>query len=97
MWWKGVFVVRHVGELDAVVGQHGMDGIRHGGDEIAQELSGDHLACLAVQLDEGGLAGPVDRHEQPQLALAVCTSAMSAGPVGKSLTAVRFFHLATVF
>ena len=24
---EGVFVVRHVGELDAVIGQHGVDGI----------------------------------------------------------------------
>ncbi len=27
---EGVFVVRHIGELDAVIGQHGVDCIGHG-------------------------------------------------------------------
>jgi hypothetical protein len=66
------FVVGVISELDApgsspglaVVGQHGVDGIWHGCDQVAQELGGDHLACLCVQLDEGELAGPVDCHEQ---------------------------------
>ena len=61
---EGVFVMRHVGELDAVVGQHGMDRMRYGRDQIAQELGSDHLAGLSMQLDEGELAGAIDRHEQ---------------------------------
>ena len=66
---EGVFVVRHVGELDAVVGQHGVDGIGHGSDQIVQELGGDHLARFAMSLDERELAGAVDPHEQAQLSL----------------------------
>ena len=38
-------------------------------DEIAQELGRNHLAALLMQLDEREFAGPVDRHEQAQLAL----------------------------
>ena len=44
-------------------------GIRHGSDQIPQELGGDHLAGLPVQFDKGELAGPVDCHEEAQLAL----------------------------
>ena len=66
---EGVFVVRHVGELDAVIGQHRVDGIGHRRDQVAQELGGDHLAGLLMQFDKRELAGPVDGHEQAQLAL----------------------------
>ena len=66
---EGVFVVRHVGELDAIVGQHGVDGIRHSCDQVPQELGSDHFTCLAMEFDEGELAGAVDGYEQPQLAL----------------------------
>src|SRR3546814_17445963 len=46
-----------------------MDRIRDCCDQIAQEPGSDHLARLLVEFDKGELAGPVDRHEQPQLAL----------------------------
>jgi hypothetical protein len=70
---EGVFVMRHVGELDApfgkaqdrIISQHGVDGIRHSSDQVAQELGGGRLPGFPVQLDEGELACPVDRHEQP--------------------------------
>ncbi len=45
---EGVLVVRHVGELDAIIGEHGVDGIRHGSDQVAQELGGDHLTGRPV-------------------------------------------------
>lgn len=45
---EGVLVVRQVGEPDAIIGEHGVDGIRHGSDQVAQELGGDHLASLQV-------------------------------------------------
>lgn len=45
---EGVFVVRHVGELDAIVGQHGVDGIGDCCDQVAQELGGNHLVGLAM-------------------------------------------------
>lgn len=61
---EGVFVMRHVGELDAIVGQHGVDGLRHGSDHIAQELGGEHPACFQLQFHKGELAGPVDGQEQ---------------------------------
>ena len=32
---EGIFVVRHIGELDAVIGQHGVDCIGHSSDQIA--------------------------------------------------------------
>ncbi len=66
---EGVFVVRHIGELDPVIRQHGVDGIRHGSDQIAQELGGDHFAGLPVQFNKGELGCPVDCHEEAQLAL----------------------------
>lgn len=65
---EGVCVVRHIGELDAVIGQHCVDRIRDRLDQVARELGGDHLACSLVQFDKGELAGAVDRDEQAQLA-----------------------------
>lgn len=58
-----------VGELDAVVGQHGVDLERHGFSDGAQEVSGDPARGFLVQLHEGKLAGAVDGDEQVQLAL----------------------------
>lgn len=52
---EGVFVAGLIGELDAVIGPHAVDGVRHGSD---------HLASLRVQFDESELAGPVDCHEE---------------------------------
>lgn len=66
---EGVSVVRHIGKLDAVIGQHRVDRIGDRLDRVAQELGGKHLAGSFVQLDQGELAGPVDRDEQSQLAL----------------------------
>src|SRR6185312_11842308 len=55
-------------ELDAVVGQHGMDLIGHGLEEMAEEVARDPCGRLLVQLDEGELRGAVDGDEQVELA-----------------------------
>jgi hypothetical protein len=45
---EGVLVAASVGKLDAVVGQHGVDLLGHGGDEVAQELRRHHLVGFSV-------------------------------------------------
>jgi hypothetical protein len=73
---EGGFVVSVIGELDAPrhclsdqwrsngsIGEHRMQSIGSGGDQISQELGG-RLAGLLDWLGEGELAGPVDGHEQ---------------------------------
>ena len=66
---EGVLVARPVGELDAVVGQNGMDGIGHGRDQVAKELGHHQLARRLVQFRIGELGRPVDSNEEAQLAL----------------------------
>ena len=74
---EGISVVGVIGELDTpfdclpaavaqdrIVGQHGVDGVGYGCDQVAQELGGDHLAGFLMLLDERELAGAVDRDEQ---------------------------------
>ena len=65
-----IFMAGVTGELDAVVGQHRMDGVRNHLDQLAQELGRDHLARLLMELDIGELGGPVDGHEQAQFAFS---------------------------
>ena len=45
-------VLRQVGELDAVVGEHGMDAVRNGFDERFEERSGGSHVCLFDELNE---------------------------------------------
>ena len=45
---KRLFVAGMVGELDAVVRQHGVNGVGHSGNQVAQELSRDPLAGFLV-------------------------------------------------
>ncbi len=47
-----------------------MDAVRHRFDEVAEELSGFHLAGALDQPHEDEFAGSVDGHEQPELALS---------------------------
>jgi hypothetical protein len=61
---KGVPVRLSVGELNAVIGQDGMNDIRNGLLEIAQELGCLHFSGLWMQLDKGELAGLVNGHKQ---------------------------------
>ena len=64
---KRVFMAGVVCELNAVVRQHRVDGVRHSGDEIAEKLGGDHLTRFLMQVGIGELGCPVDGHEQAQL------------------------------
>ena len=57
------------GELDAVVGEHGVDLVRDGRDQPEQELLGDGGGGLLVQFDESELRCAIDGDEHVQLAL----------------------------
>lgn len=57
------------GELDAVVGEHGVDLVGDGCDQPQQEVSRDGGGGLLVQFDEGELRSAVDGDEHVQLAL----------------------------
>lgn len=61
-------VFRQVGELDAVVGEHGMDTIRNGLDKGSEERSGGSHVCPFDELDHSELRSPVDSNEQVELA-----------------------------
>ncbi len=55
-----------VGELDAVVGQHRMDGVGNRCDQVARELGRNHLAALRMEFGIGELGHPVDGDGQAQ-------------------------------
>ena len=58
-----------VGEVGAVVGEHGVDLVGHGRDEATKEVARDTPRCLLVQLDKGELGRAVDGDEEVELAL----------------------------
>ena len=62
-------VLLAVGELDAVIGQHRMQLVGHGLDEIAEKLGCDHLGRSGMQFGVSELARAVDGHEQVELPL----------------------------
>ena len=63
-------VLRQVGELDAVLGEHGVDVIRNGLDE-GPEQGGLRLRIgLFHELDHSELRGAVDGYEQVELAFS---------------------------
>ena len=64
----GRSVLRHVAELHAVVGQYGVDPVRDGFDQRLQEGDGGPDIRRLMQLGEGELGGPVNRHEEMELA-----------------------------
>jgi hypothetical protein len=53
-----------VRELDAVIGEHGVDSAGHRRDKLAQELRRDGLEGLRMQLGISELAGAVDGDKQ---------------------------------
>jgi hypothetical protein len=57
------------GEVRAIVGEHRVDLVRHGGDQVSEEISRNAAGGLFVQLDESELRCPVDRHEEVELSL----------------------------
>lgn len=64
----GVAVAGLLGELDAVVRQDGVDLVRHGPQQVLQELPGGSPVGLVDQLGDGELAGAVDADKQIELA-----------------------------
>ena len=66
----GVAIARRLGELDAVVGEGRVDAIRHGFQEVFEELPGGPSISLVDALRHRKLAGAVDADEQIKLALS---------------------------
>ena len=58
-----------IGELDAVVGQHGVDPVGDGLDQGLEEARRRAAGGFLMQFDEGELRGSVDGHEKVELAL----------------------------
>jgi len=58
-----------IGEVDAIVGQNGVDFVGHGLDEGPQEVGGHPCRCLGMQLRESKLRCSVDGDEEIELAL----------------------------
>ncbi len=59
-----------VGEVGAVIGEHGMDLVGHSLDQGAQEVGCGARCCLGVQFGEGELAGAVDGDEEVEFAFS---------------------------
>ena len=55
--------------MSAVVGEHGVDLVGHGRDQVAKEVTRDTPCCLFVQLDKGELGRAVNGYEEVELAL----------------------------
>src|SRR5258708_6886570 len=62
-------ILRQIGELDSVVGEHSVDAIGNGCDECFEEGSGRLHIGLFNEFDHSELRGPVDGHEEVELAL----------------------------
>jgi len=60
-------VLGKVGELDTVVGEHGVDAVRNGFDERFEEGCGSPHVGFFDEFDHCELRGPVDSHEQVEL------------------------------
>ena len=58
------------GEVGSVVGEDGMDLIRDGGDQAAQEVPRGATRHLLVDLDEGELRRSVDGNDEVELAVS---------------------------
>lgn len=58
-----------VSEMGSVVGQHGVDPVRNGVDQAAEEVSGVAPADLLVQFSKGKLAGTINGNEHVELTL----------------------------
>jgi hypothetical protein len=74
---SGVAVTRLLGELNAIVGQDRVDAVRHGFQQVFEELPSCPSVSLVDQLGDRELASAVDADEQVELPSAVCTSAIS--------------------
>ena len=66
--FKGINMPIVIGKLDAIIGEHDVEPVGHGGDQVAQKGSGGHFPGLLVQFHESKLGGAVDGNEEIQLA-----------------------------
>ena len=64
-----IAVLRQVGEGHAVVGQHGMDGIREGGHDVAEKGGTVQFGRGRQESHVGELGHPVDGEEHEEFAL----------------------------
>jgi hypothetical protein len=61
---EGILIALPIGELDTVLGQHRVDLVGHGGDQLTQELCGYCLVSVRMQLGRGKLADTIDGDRQ---------------------------------
>jgi hypothetical protein len=64
---KRVSIALPVGELDTIIGQHGVERVGYSGDGVAQELGGDHLVGSCMQFGIGKFACTVNGNKQGEL------------------------------
>jgi hypothetical protein len=62
-------ILRKIGELDFVVGEHSVDTVRNGFYECFKKICGRTHICFFDELDDRELRGPVDGHEEIEFAL----------------------------
>jgi hypothetical protein len=65
---KGIAITPPVRELEAIIGQHGVDLVWYGGNQVLKELRGHHFVGLFMQLGIGQFAGTVNGDKQGGLA-----------------------------
>jgi len=58
-----------LGEVGAIVGEHGVNPIGHGRDQVSKEVAGNAAGDPLMPLNEGELGRAVDRDQQRELAL----------------------------
>src|SRR5215208_6491213 len=57
-------ILQTIGEPDTIVRENGMNAIRHGSNQPAEELAGRGARLVRVQLGESELRGAVDGDEK---------------------------------
>jgi len=62
--------LREIGEGHTVIGEHGVDRVRKGADNAAQELAAIHLPGIVAELDVGKLRDAVYGEEHIEFAAA---------------------------
>ncbi len=65
-----IAVTRQIGELDAVIGEYGVQPVRHRRDRGLQEPHSGWPVGLRMQLDESEFGGAIDRNEEVELTFA---------------------------
>ena len=62
-------VLWKIGKRHSIIGQHGVDCVRKGGDDALEEVSAIYLSRVVAELDVGELRDAVDGQEHVELAL----------------------------